>query len=88
MRSIFDADDTDAVILVDASNAFNRLNKQIALHNIQYSCHPMSQALINTYRAPSRLFIIGGGEIKSLEGTTQGDPLAMKFYALLSKFGL
>ena len=82
MRSIFDADDTDAVILVDASNAFNRLNRQIALHNIQYICHPMSQALINTYRAPSRLFIIGGGEIKSLEGTTQGDPLAMQFYAL------
>ena len=50
MRSIFDADDTDAVILVDASNAFNRLNRQIALHNIQYSCHQMSQALINTYR--------------------------------------
>ena len=82
MRSIFNADTTDAVILVDASNAFNRLNRQVALHNIQYICHPISQALINTYRVPSRLFIIGGDEIKSLEGTTQGDPLAMQFYAL------
>ena len=82
IRSIFEADTTDAVILVDASNAFNRLNRQVALHNIQYICHPYSQVLINTYRVPSRLFIIGGGEIKSFEGTTQGDPLAMQFYAL------
>ena len=82
MRDIFDADTTDAVILVDASNAFNRLNRQVALHNVRYICHPFSQALINTYRVPSRLLIVGGGEIKSLEGTTQGDPLAMQFYAL------
>ena len=82
MRSIFESDATDAVILVDAANAFNRLDRQVALHNIQYICHPFSQVLINTYRIPSRLFIIGGGEIKSHEGTTQGDPLAMQFYAL------
>ena len=82
MRSVFESDTTDAVILVDASNAFNRLNRQVAIHNIQYLCHPFSQALINTYRVPSRLFIIGGGEIQSQEGTTQGDPLAMQFYAL------
>ena len=34
MRSIFDADDTDAVLLIDASNAFNSLNRAAALHNI------------------------------------------------------
>ena len=50
MRSIFESDATDAVILVDAANAFNRLNRQVALHNIQYICHPFSQVLINTYR--------------------------------------
>ena len=82
MHDIFENDATDAVILVDASNAFNRLNRQVALHNIQYLCHPFSKVLINTYRASSRLFIIGGGEIQSQEGTTQGDPLAMQFYAL------
>ena len=38
--------------------------------------------LINTYRNPARLFIAGGGEILSREGTTQGDPLAMPFYAV------
>ena len=82
MRNIFEADSTDAVILVDASNAFNRLNRGAALHNIQYLCPPLALSLINTYRKPARLFIVGGEEITSSEGTTQGDPLSMQFYAL------
>ena len=42
----------------------------------------MALYVINTYRSPSRLFICRGGEILSREGTTQGDPLAMPWYAL------
>ena len=30
----------------------------------------------NTYRVPARLFVVGGSELKSAEGTTQEDPLA------------
>ena len=37
---------------------------------------------INTYRLPTRLFVLGGQEIKSSEGTTQGDPLSMALYAI------
>ena len=37
---------------------------------------------INTYRVLSRLFIVGGKELKSSEGTTQGDPLSMAIYAV------
>ena len=37
---------------------------------------------INTCRQPARLFVIGGKEIVSAQGTTQGDPLAMGPYAL------
>ena len=72
----------DAVILVDASNAFNCLNRKVALHNIQYTRLPLAIILINTYRQAGRLFISGGAELLSQEGTTQGDNLAMPFYAL------
>ena len=82
MKSVFEKECTDAVILVDAENAFNRLNRQAALHNIQYLCPSFSTVLINTYRKPSCLFITGGGEIKSAEGTTQGDTLSMQFYGI------
>ena len=82
MREIFQLESTDAVILVDAENAFNSLNRKVALHNIQVVCQPMSKIMINTYRAPSRLILFGSKEILSREGTTQGDNLAMSFYAL------
>ena len=78
MHSIFEDEETDAVLLVDASNAFNALNRAAALHNIRVLCPPLATYAINTYRQPARLFITGGSELKSAEGTTQGDPLANK----------
>ena len=85
MKSVFDNEATDGVILVDAENAFNKLNRMVALHNIQFLCPPLATVLINTYRRPARLFIQGGGEITSSEGTTQGDTLAMAFYGISTK---
>ena len=82
MKLILKQDSTDGVFLVDASSAFNSLNRKAALHNIQIICPKFSTVLINTYRLPVRMFIRGGGEILSVEGTTQGDNLAMLFYAL------
>ena len=64
------------LLLVDASNAFNSLNRQTALHNIQRLCSSLATALINNYRAPSELYI-DGDVLLSCERTTQGDPLAM-----------
>ena len=82
MRSIFDTDDTDAVLLIDASNAFNSLNRAAALHNISVLCPSIATYAINTYRRHARLFVMGGKELLSAEGTTQGDPVAMSLYAV------
>ena len=38
MRNFFNDCDSDGVLLVDAANAFNLLNRRVALHNVQYSC--------------------------------------------------
>ena len=81
MRDVFRDDSTDAVILVDGSNAFNNLNRQVALINIRYLCPSIAVILINCYRGDIQLFV-GHEVILSREGTTQGDPLAMAFFAL------
>ena len=82
MRNAFAADDVDAVLLIDADNAFNRINRHAILHNIQHICPILKYAIINTYRVPSRIFVLGGMVMLSEEGTTQGCPLAMAIYAL------
>ena len=82
MKDIFEEDNTEAVILVDASNAFNSLNRKTALHNMQIICPDFATILINTYRESTRMLMQGGHELLSQEGTTQGDNLAMSFYAL------
>ena len=81
MRQIFESADAEAILLVDASNAFNSLNRQTALRNIQHLCPPLFKVLVNTYRENTQLFI-DGETIMSQEGTTQGDPLAMAMYAI------
>ena len=81
MREVFSNDDNEGVLLADASNAFNCLNRQATLINIHVLCPPLARILTNTYRQQSPLFI-GEEIIYSKEGTTQGDPLAMPMYAL------
>ena len=71
-----------AILLVDASNAFNAFNRAAAFHNIPRCCPSMAQIFKNTYTRHSRLFVSGGSEILSKEGTCQGDPLAMAIYAV------
>ena len=82
IRDIFNMPEVEGVLLVDASNAFNSINRQAALHNISVLCPSLSTVLNNTYQAPIRMIITGSGEISSSEGTTQGDPLGMAMYAI------
>ena len=81
MNEAYHDEDVQAVLLVDASNAFNCLNRQAALRNIRHLCPPLATILINTYRKPTNLYM-DGYTLLSQEGTTQGDPLAMPMYAI------
>ena len=89
MREIYEEEDTEAMLLVDAKNAFNSLNREVALNNIAVICPTFHRFLNNSYQCPSKLFIVGSQEtskdlkyIYSKEGATQGDPAAMAMYAL------
>ena len=52
MSEIFYGEDTDAVLLIDASNAFSSLNRMTALHNILVTCPIIAPYAANTYRNP------------------------------------
>jgi len=81
VRSHFLLDDTEGILLVNASDVFNALNHIVALHNICHIFPPLATILIKCYRSPVSLFI-SGDVLFSQEGTTQCDPLAMPMYAL------
>jgi len=81
MQSLFQSSTTQAVLLADASNAFNSLNRRVSLHNLHFVCLPLAVTVTNVYREASSLFI-DGECLLSEEGTIQGDPLAMAMYAL------
>lgn len=59
MHQVFEDAEAEGVILVDATNAFNCFNCQIALLNIKHLCPALSKVLINTYREHIQLFIDG-----------------------------
>ena len=53
MSQVFVEKGTDGILLIDASNAFNQMNRSVALHNIQIMCKEMALYVINTYRSSS-----------------------------------
>ena len=80
--------DTEAFLMVDADNAFNRLNRKAALHNIKDLCPPFYTYLNNHYQKPAQLIVSNSPatdvihDLYSDEGCTQGDVAAMVFYAV------
>ena len=69
-------------MLADASNVINSINRNVFLHNVEVTCPSIARYVKNCYSVNSRLFIIGGGDIQNMEGTTQGDPAAKVIYAI------
>ena len=84
MRQLFSSENTEGILLIDASNAFNSLNRANALASIHYFCSPFFTILSNIYWESSELFL-GLNTVQSCEGTTKVDPLAMPFYALATR---
>ena len=87
MREIYQTESTEGVLLVDADNAFNRLNRKVAINNIKNLCPAFHRYLDNTYKYPSKLHMKDDQNkiyrhILSKEGSTQGDVAAMAMYAL------
>ena len=80
-RALFEDNETDCTLLVDAENAFNKLKRQVVLHNLQVLCPIVAKFAINLYRRANRLFTCNN-ELSGEEGVTQGDPFAMIFYGL------
>ena len=79
MHDIFSEENTEAVLLIDAENAFNSINRKVMLHNMKPLCPLISTYISNCYAAPASL---GGDEILSQKGTTQDDPTSMGVYPL------
>ena len=76
-----DDDNTEALLLVDAKNAFIVLNRKAALHNISYTLPCYGDHTPEYLWGKSDLYV-GGEILASYEGTTQGDPLAMSMYTV------
>ena len=56
MRESFQDDDTKAVLLVEATNAFNALKGQVVLRNVRQLCPSLAMISINLYRSAADQF--------------------------------
>jgi len=84
-KESFEEDNSEYLLLVDADNAFNKLNRKVSLENIKRLCPPMYTYLHNSYNTPAMLYLENGNHIQSQEGVTQGDNAAMAMYALSTR---
>jgi hypothetical protein len=85
MARTFRNEECEAVILVDADNAFNRLNRKVALHNIRRSCLSLYQFLYNGYKAPAKLHLGDGPQYPFRRDSYSGRQYAIGTRNLISK---
>ena len=56
MCDLFQIDETEAVLLVDAENAFNSIKRKAVLHNIFVTCPILPTFVSNCYLVPAQPF--------------------------------
>ena len=59
-KRVWDDPNTEAVLLVDADNAFNRINRRLGVHIIREICPPFHRYLSNTYHSAAKLIVNDG----------------------------
>ena len=58
LRHIYEQEECEAVMLIDASNAFNSVNRKVLLHNVKIICPSIATFATNCYSSSSRLSIV------------------------------
>ena len=71
MHEIYEDQSSEAVLLVDASNTFNKINRNTFPLNITIICFTLARYVRNCYYANTGLLIMRGVKIQSMEETTQ-----------------
>ena len=79
---LFNDSENHGLLQIDGNNALNSVNREVVMHNMKILCPEFSTYINNCYMRPASLFVKGGCELKSKEGTRQGDPVAMSMYGL------
>ena len=85
VRKSFEEASSECLLVVDADNAFNKLNRNVSLENIKRLCPPIYTYLHNSYSTPTMVYLDNVNHILSQEGVMQGDNAAMAMYALSTR---
>ena len=74
--------DTEGILMINAGNAFDGLNRGLALPNLApFVCRVIVCRVFNSYSTPSDLFT-DGHTLESQDGTAEGDHLATSMYGI------
>jgi hypothetical protein len=82
----WELEDVEAMVLVDARNAFNKLDRERALTEIEGRDNILGPLFRNFYPGRTPLWLPDGSRMWSEEGTTQGCPLGMPMFAMGTGF--
>jgi hypothetical protein len=84
MQVLWERSDTEVIILADAGNGFNRLNRKRALRTTKLRCPSLFYGFQNLYGVSSVVHLGNGKQVVSREGTTQGCPFGVAMYSIAS----